>query len=100
MSDTPVAAESSRKAAETSSACLRDSIWHGPAIKTNGRLLAIATSPTCTVRRSVVCIGSHPYLWRREYDLAMPTLLIRNIDPTLYARLKRRAAKHRRSLED
>jgi len=30
----------------------------------------------------------------------MPSLLIRNVDPELHARLKRRAAEHRRSLEE
>ncbi|MBV8936758.1 MAG: plasmid stability protein [Alphaproteobacteria bacterium] len=30
----------------------------------------------------------------------MPTLLIRNVDPALHARLKARAAAHRRSLEE
>jgi plasmid stability protein len=30
----------------------------------------------------------------------MPSLLIRNVDPTLHARLKSQAADHRRSLEE
>ncbi len=30
----------------------------------------------------------------------MPSLLIRNVDPALHARLKARAAEHRRSLEE
>ncbi len=30
----------------------------------------------------------------------MPSLLIRNVDPPLHARLKARAAQHRRSLEE
>lgn len=30
----------------------------------------------------------------------MPSLLIRNVDPALHARLKQRASAHRRSLEE
>src|SRR5450759_1410588 len=45
----PAAAQISFSAAATSSACARLSIWHGPEISANGRLLAISIAPTRTV---------------------------------------------------
>src|SRR5579875_2232342 len=42
----PAARAVSTSTPATSSACARDSIWHGPAISTNGRSLPSVTSPT------------------------------------------------------
>src|SRR6185312_9969337 len=50
MMGTPVRSRMAPSAEATSRAWDRDSIWHGPAIRTKGRLLPISISPTLTLR--------------------------------------------------
>src|SRR3954453_2447627 len=50
MSGIPRVSVTLRSASAISNACASDSIWHGPAISTNGRWLPTSISPTRTTR--------------------------------------------------
>src|SRR3954465_1912071 len=69
-------------ASAISKAWASDSIWQGPAMSTNGRWLAMARSPTCTVRGTVrastpPCRSPTGLRWSTLHE---PCLLDRRLD--------------------
>src|SRR5437868_8353745 len=65
----------------------------GASVPCGGRRNGIGAS--CSTSDAVLATASKPYA-----RLTMASVLIRNVDETLHARLKAQAAAHRRSLEE